>query len=261
MNSKHSEGKAERTIREVAVLLGVDPQAVGHWVDLQGWFQPGMPGDEVLLSAEQLVLVYEHFLCSRGPESRSSREAGARGDLDGFNRAELTIKPGREEETTEEILLQIDDPSGVDSSDLVEELITWFGLGDGYSVEETTHRTEWGASGAGYSAILEIASNLWPVVASGIAPYATEKLVKKLKHNRAYEHQVTCEEAFDSARYRIVVKENIDVADIHLRESTCTTEHGLTTFEFIFDLPDDTQYQAAVSHSGNLTLSRIQKYQ
>jgi len=114
--------------------------------------------------------------------------------------------------------------------------------------------------GATYLAVLEVASSVWTCVVTGLATYVGGRIINKLKHSRAYDSQISQEEALEAARYRVVLKENTAVDQVQLRQVTATTQEGLTTFMFCFDLPGDTQYNVTSTHTGNLTSSRIQRY-
>lgn len=259
MNCNADGNVQKRTGREVAFTLGVDSDAVYHWIRQQGWATDLDPGDEPWLSPDQAVQTYEHFLRSMGPGHRLSLTSRRTGELDGFVRAELTILPGREEDPQEEITLQIDEPMGLDSSDIVDDLIAWFGLGDSYHVQEVTNRTQWGGGSAGFSAVLEVAAHLWEPVASGIVSYAVGKIVQRLREIPKAQYQMTEAEALEHARYRVAIREGKSVGDLHPSKVTTAVEDGFTTFTFDFEISDSVDVRVSITAMGSVRITRIRR--
>jgi len=252
-----TDSSETRSPQQIADVLGVDPKAVRHWLRQQDWRGVTEKGKPWHLTPLQALLTYEEFL--RRVQVLNHDLGSTKGaDLDGLVRAELTIIPGRTEHITDSLWIQVDDPIGISTTDLVDDVVAAFGLGDGYSVEERTTRTQWGAGSGGYAALLELAPYLWEPVASGITGYVLRHLVGKLREPRRAT-PISEEDALYQARYRVALRYgDIAVDALVLTASSVTVRDGATTYKFEFQGPAGVSFKVTLTQRGSIEISRVQ---
>lgn len=249
----------ERTPRQIAELLGVDPKAVRHWLRLQGWRSPEEAGTEWRLTAEQALLVHEEFL-GRISSATSEQNLATDSELDGFNLVNLFFHHDHlyAEGKGDAFNIYLDDPVGITPRMLSDDAVAYFGFDEGFSVRETKIRTRFEEERySSFVAWFGIADHHWDELSERIVPFAMEELSPRVNGDAGVGEEMTRDRALDLL-YEYLERSHLHRNDVTLFGDDRYDENGIPHFRFDVKTRDRGRYLITVVQAGRVYVFRAQ---
>lgn len=182
---------------------------------------------------------------------------------DGVSLLTITIiptpYPGTETDD-DALILEIDEPAGLDEDRLRDDLIAMTGLTDGFILEERRTQTEWGASGLGYDITLTVAQMAWAGIVGTAAWELLRTTARQLTTRAPDSGPIDDEGAQGRARWRVTMRYP-DVAAEDLQAVKTTTTTGTDGYGYTVRLraASGEEYIVTCTANGDTSMTRIER--
>ncbi|MFE7503886.1 hypothetical protein [Promicromonospora sp. NPDC057488] len=177
---------------------------------------------------------------------------------------QVTMRPAEspgEPDGSRTLVLEIDDPGGLDEGQFRQELVAMTGLSDGIVLEERRTTFEWGASAQFYEIVMTVADVAWDAIIAGAAWEFAKNSAKRLRRQRHHDETSppTEQDVQERGRYRVAVRYELATDDLVVIETTIGTTPDGYESSVTLTAPTGETFVVTTATTGAVSMTRIER--
>jgi hypothetical protein len=175
----------------------------------------------------------------------------------------VTMRPAEspgEPDGSRTLVLEIDNPGGLDEGQVRQGLVAMTGLTDGFVLEERRTTFEWGASAEFYEIVMTVADIAWDAIIAGAAWEFAKNSTRRLRRQRHDETSPPTEQDVqERGKYRVAVRYELATDDLAVMETTIGATPDGHESSVTLKAPNGETFVVTTATTGAVSMTRIER--